>query len=102
MREHAFAIEDGGCGCDEHLTALDTGRAAPQQHDAARSDMVRIEIRPSEILIRIRTDSADVSMVDARDTDARAHDDAPLVTTAKALARAAPRSRGGTDIAWLC
>jgi peptidoglycan hydrolase-like protein with peptidoglycan-binding domain len=93
MREHAFAIEDGSCGCDEHLTALDTGRAAPQQHDAARSDMVRIEIRPSEILIRIRTDSADVSMVDARDTDARAHDDAPLVTAAKALTRAASRSR---------
>ena len=55
--------------------------------------MVRIEIRPSEIVIRIRTDSADVSMVDARDAAAGDHDDASLLTAAKALARAVPRSR---------
>jgi peptidoglycan hydrolase-like protein with peptidoglycan-binding domain len=105
MREQAFVDDDASCGCAEQLTALDTGRAAPPHHDAALSDTVRVEIRPSEIVIRIRTDSADVSMIDARDADVRGadirdadgreHDDVPLLSAAKALARAVPGSRAG-------
>ncbi|MDQ6635804.1 MAG: hypothetical protein M3Z10_13720 [Gemmatimonadota bacterium] len=93
MREHALLNEDGSCGCDEQLTALGTGRAAQQQHGATLSDTVRIEIRGSEIVIRIRTDSAAVSMVDARDDVAGDRDDVSLLGAAKARTRAVPRPR---------
>jgi hypothetical protein len=93
MREQTCPDDDGGCGCDERPTALDNGRAAPHEQDAALSDMVRIEIRPSEILIRIRTESADVSLVDARSADAPAQEKVPRRSLAKARGRGEPGTR---------